>query len=324
MMDLAQLDLFRAVLRHGGMTRAAAALGIGQPHVSRAIARLEAELGFPLFVRGHGSALPTAEGEAFAREVARSYAGLDQLRRAAQEIRDLGTGPLRVACQPSLAARLVPRAVRLLSEAHPGARVAIHVPSPDTIWAWVASGQCDLGLARPRSGHAGVASVPFLRVDAVCALHRRHPLAVKRAITVHDLAEEPLIAGAPGDFQAAVEAAFASAGLAPRFPFTAQYTAARCGLAAEGLGVAIVDPVPARDLAHLPVVLRPLRPRLAIETVLLQPAGRPPGILAQRFVDLLLAERDALAGPDTGPGEAEASRTGPATSGPPSGRGSGP
>jgi hypothetical protein len=44
--------------------QAAATLGIGQPHVSRAIVQLEADLGFPLFVRGHGSAFPTEEGEA--------------------------------------------------------------------------------------------------------------------------------------------------------------------------------------------------------------------------------------------------------------------
>ena len=66
-MNPAHIDVFRAVMRHGGMTRAAAALGIGQPHVSRAIAQLEADLGFPLFVRGHGSAFPTEEGEAFSR-----------------------------------------------------------------------------------------------------------------------------------------------------------------------------------------------------------------------------------------------------------------
>ena len=47
------------------MTKTAAALGIGQPHVSRAFAQLEAELGFALFIRGHGSATPTVEGEAF-------------------------------------------------------------------------------------------------------------------------------------------------------------------------------------------------------------------------------------------------------------------
>lgn len=294
MLNPAHLDLFRAVLRHGGMTRAASALGIGQPHVSRAIAALEAELGFRLFVRGHGSALPTQEGEAFAREVERSWAGLDRLAQAGREIRDLGTGPLRVACQPSLAARLLPRAIRRLADESPGLRVAVHVPAPETIWAWAASGQCDLGLVRPRPGHAGACAEPFLAVEAVCALPRRHVLAARRTIGVEDLADEPLIAGAPGAFQHAVEAAFAAAGLVPRFGLMAQYTTARCGLVAEGLGLAIVDPVPARDLTGLGIVLRPFRPRLPIETVLIRPGGRPPGHLAERLAAHLRAERDAL------------------------------
>ncbi|MFD1301673.1 LysR family transcriptional regulator [Methylobacterium marchantiae] len=294
MMNPAHIDLFRAVLRHGGMTRAAAALGIGQPHVSRAVAQLEADLGFALFVRGHGSALPTQEGEAFAREVERTYAGLDHLSQAARLIRDLGTGPLRVACQPSLASRLLPRAIRRLSEDSPGIQVAVHVPAPETIWAWAASGQCDIGLVRPRSGFSGVVSEAFLAVDAVCALPRRHALAAKRTIGVHDLVGETLIAGAPGVFQQAIEEAFAQAGLSPRFSLMAQYTAARCGLVAEGLGLAIVDPLPARELAGLPIVLRPFRPRLPIETVLIRPAGRPPGRLAQRLIGHLETERDAL------------------------------
>ncbi|AWN35389.1 LysR family transcriptional regulator [Methylobacterium radiodurans] len=296
MMNPAHLDLFRAVLRHGGMTRAAAALGIGQPHVSRAIAQLETDLGFPLFLRGHGSALPTREGEAFAREVERTWAGLDHLRTAARQIRETGTGPLRVACQPALAGRLLPRAVRSLLAEYPGARVAVHVPSPDTIWSWVASGRCDLGLARPRTGFAGVDAEIFLRVDAVCALPRGHALARKRTITVQDLAGEALIAGASGTVQQAVEERFAQAGLAPRFVHMAQYTAARCGLVAERLGLAVVDPVPARALGGLPIVLRPFQPSLPIATMLLRPAGRPPEQLAERLIDLLKAERDALPG----------------------------
>ncbi|GJE42600.1 Octopine catabolism/uptake operon regulatory protein OccR [Methylobacterium soli] len=294
-MNPAHLDLFRAVLQHGGMTRAAAALGIGQPHISRAIAQLEAELGFLLFVRGHGSAVPTQEGAAFAHEVEQTYAGLDHLRQAARQIRDRGTGFLRVACQPSLAARLLPRAIRRLSLECAGVRVSVHVPNPDTIWSWAASGQCDIGLARPRSGHSGVAAEPFLTIGAVCAVPRRHPLSRKRSLSVEDLAGEPLISGGAGAFQQAVEAAFARRGIAPRFALMAQYTAARCGLVAEGLGLAIVDPLPARELTGLPIALRPFRPELPIETMLLRPAGRPPSQLAERLTTHLKAERDALA-----------------------------
>lgn len=292
MMNPAHIDLFRATIRHGGMTRAAEALGIGQPHISRAIAQLEADLGFLLFVRGHGSALPTEEGEAFSREVERTYAGLDHLRQAARQIRELGTGPLRIACQPSLAARMVPRAIRSLSSARPGVRVSLHVPSPDTIWSWASTGQCDIGLVRPRSGYAGVVSEPFFTVEAVCALPRQHALARKRTITARDLVGLPLIAGGPGVFQQTIEETFARAGVEPQFAFMAQYTAARCGLVAEGLGLAIVDPGPARELSGLPIVLRRFEPRVPIETMLIRPGGRPPSNLAARFMDILKAERD--------------------------------
>jgi DNA-binding transcriptional LysR family regulator len=276
------------------MTKAAAALGIGQPHVSRAIAQLETDLGFLLFLRGHGSAVPTREGEAFARAVEQTYAGIDNLRHIARQIRELGTAPLRVACQPSLAARLLPRAIRLFCAECPGARIGVHVPSPDTIWSWASSGQCDLGLVRPRSGHAGVISEPFLTVDAVCALPRQHALARNRTISVEDLAGAPLIAGGPGVFQQMIEETFVRAGIEPHFVLMAQYTAARCGLVAEGLGIAIVDPIPARELTGLPIVLRPFRPSLPIETMLIRPAGRPPSNLTERLINLLNAERDAL------------------------------
>lgn len=296
MMNPGHLDLFRAVVRHGGMTRAAAVLGIGQPHISRAMAQLETELGFALFVRGHGSATPTEEGEIFLREVERSYAGLEHLQQVARQLREQGTGMLRIACQPALASRLVPRAIQRLNADAGAVRIALHVPAPDTIWAWAASGQCDIGLGRPRQGHEGVESETFLMVHAVCALPKGHVLARKRTISLADLAGEALIAGAPGIFQQTIEDMFARAGLRPRFHLMAQYTAARCGLVAEGLGIAIVDPVPARDLPHLPIVLRPLRPCLPIETVLVRPAGRPPGILAARLIRILKEERDRMPG----------------------------
>ena len=292
-MNPAHIDLFRAVMRHGGMTRAAAALGVGQPYVSRAIAQLEATLGFLLFTRGHGSAVPTQEGHAFAYEVERTYAGLDHLSSAARQIRELGIGPLRVACQPSLASRLLPRAIGRLRAECPGARIAVHVPDPDTIWSWVSSGQCEIGLVRPRSGYTNVICEPFFTVNAVCALPRRHALSQKRMITAQDLAGELLIAGAPGAFQQTVEETFSRAGIEPRFALMAQYTAARCGLVAEGLGLALVDPIAARDLTSLPIILRSFQPRVPIETVLIRSA-QSPGNLAERLISFLSAERDAL------------------------------
>jgi hypothetical protein len=111
---------------------------------------------------------------------------------------------------------------------------------------------------QPRSGPKRGAREPFLTADAVCALARRHILARKRMITVEDLQAVPLIAGSPGAFQKAV-----------------------------------VDPMPARALTGLPIVLRSLQPRIQIETVLVWPED-----FAAQPIAFLKAGCDAMPAPD--------------------------
>jgi DNA-binding transcriptional LysR family regulator len=285
------LDLFREVVRHNGMTRAAAALGIGQPFVTRAIARLEAEIGFALFARAHGGVTLTPEGEAFLREVERSRAGLDQLGRAAREIRERGTGMVRIACLPALTLGFLPHVLKRFMQAAPGVTVSLAVRSPDAVWSWVAAQQCDLGLARPKAGYVGVEHEPFLATPAVCAVPRGHRLAAKRAIAPKDLRGVPLIAAYPSaPHQSRVERAFADAGVAMTVVAEVQYTVPRCALAAQGLGVAIVDPVAAGGLGLAGVVLRRFVPAIPIETVMLFPANRPRSRLTHQLAELLREE----------------------------------
>jgi DNA-binding transcriptional LysR family regulator len=295
-MNPRHLDIFCDVARHSGFTRAAEALGIGQPFVTRSIARLEAEIGFPLFLRGHGGVTLTPEGELFLQEVERSRAGVEALVRAARQIRDRGTAVLRVACLPALSFEFVPRVMALFAGRVTGVTSTLAVRSPETIWNWVASRQCDLGLARPKSGYAGVDAEPLLSTAAMCALPRGHRLASKKTIAPKDLKNEPIVSAPPSaPHQARVERAFADAGVAMRVAMEAEYTASRCALVAQGVGVAIVDPVAARGIANPRVVLRRFIPDVMIETSMLFPSGRPRSRLTLQLSDLLRAEARSLA-----------------------------
>ncbi|HYG91089.1 MAG TPA: LysR family transcriptional regulator [Azospirillum sp.] len=62
-MKLRQVELFLAVVDHGGFIAAAERLGIAQPAVSAAVRRLEEELGGPLLVRGGRGVVLTPEGD---------------------------------------------------------------------------------------------------------------------------------------------------------------------------------------------------------------------------------------------------------------------
>ncbi|OXH86866.1 LysR family transcriptional regulator, partial [Burkholderia multivorans] len=91
-----QIEAFRAVMQRHTVTRAARDLHISQPAVSRLIADLEARVGFVLFERQQGRFTPTAQARVLYEEVERAFIGLDRVAQAAEQIRAMRRGTLRV------------------------------------------------------------------------------------------------------------------------------------------------------------------------------------------------------------------------------------
>ena len=89
-----QLEAFRAVMRAGSVTQAAEMLNVSQPAVSRLIACLEQDVGFPLFRRRRGRLQPTPEADFLLGEVERAIANLDHVAQIADDIRKRRTGHL--------------------------------------------------------------------------------------------------------------------------------------------------------------------------------------------------------------------------------------
>jgi DNA-binding transcriptional LysR family regulator len=290
--SVAQVEAFRAVARHGGFGRAAEALGMTQPALSRAVARLEREVGFPLFRRGPGAARLTAEGATLLQEVERAFAGLDGLRQVAEDIRIAGTGRLRVACNIGSSLGLVPRAARVLLARYPDASLSIQARPSSQVYDWVASGQSDLGIATPRAGRGGVEDTLLISLPGCVALPRGHRLGSRRGpLSPQDLATENLLMLASEDAsRQTTEAAFTTAGIRPRVACEAQNASVLCAMVAQGVGVAVVNPLVVGDLPGLPIVTRRFLPDIPFELRLLQPHGREESRLAEAFAEALRAD----------------------------------
>src|SRR5688572_32840915 len=113
---LRDLDILMTVAREGSMAKAARRLSVSQPAVSKAISDLEADLGVKLFDRGAQGVQPTPYGEALLR---RSIAAFDELREGLRELDYLShrtAGEVRLGCNESLAAALLPAGVRQLND----------------------------------------------------------------------------------------------------------------------------------------------------------------------------------------------------------------
>jgi DNA-binding transcriptional LysR family regulator len=127
---LRDLHMLHAVAEAGSMTKAAGALAISIPVVSKAIADLEHTVGVPLLDRSAQGVVPTAYGRALLR---RGLAAFDELRQGIKDIEFLAdptVGEVRVASTAPLAATFVCGIIDRLSRRYP--RIAFHLITGDT------------------------------------------------------------------------------------------------------------------------------------------------------------------------------------------------
>src|SRR5215831_5888260 len=101
-MDLRRLEYFLAVVEHGRVTAAAAALHVAQPSLSQAIRALERDLGVELFVRDGRGLTPTEAGRALVEPARQVLGDLSVARSAVDSVVDLGSGRLEVAAHDLL------------------------------------------------------------------------------------------------------------------------------------------------------------------------------------------------------------------------------
>src|SRR5262249_26993789 len=121
---LHDLHVFFAVLNSGSMAKAAARLRVTQPAVSKAIAELESVLGVRLFDRSTQGVTATAYGEALMKCGLGAFDELRQGVRTIESLADPSSGEVRMASLMSVAATILPVAIRHFAQKYP--RVVIY------------------------------------------------------------------------------------------------------------------------------------------------------------------------------------------------------
>src|SRR6267142_1307607 len=172
--DLRQLRYFVAVAERLHFGRAAEALHISQPPLSRAIRALEDDLGVPLFHRTRRRVELTPQGARLLEE-ARRLTG--QLERTVHELRAMSTGGharLRIGFVSLADYGVLPGLLKAYKAARPGVALALReMLSPEQAAA-LAAGDLDFGLLLPPvSGAAGLEHVVVQRERFVVALPSR-------------------------------------------------------------------------------------------------------------------------------------------------------
>jgi DNA-binding transcriptional LysR family regulator len=239
--EMRHLVAFESVVSSGSFARAAEELGYTQSAVSLQIAALERAAGTQLLVRpgGRKPVVPTDAGVRMLRHAVRLSA---QLQAAQADLTALAEGTantLRVGTFQSVSIGVLPDAVRVLIERHPGISVRLHEASWDSeLLGRVERGELDLTFAVvPADGP--FEHVELLRDPYVLLTQVGSPLAERGvAPTLAEIGRLPLIAYSRSTY--GMEGLLRARGIEPNVVFRSDESGAVQRLVAAGVGSALV------------------------------------------------------------------------------------
>ncbi|ART73175.1 LysR family transcriptional regulator [Mycobacterium dioxanotrophicus] len=288
-MHLDELHWFVVLAETEHVTDAAAELHISQPTLSRALARLEDEVGTPLFDRVGRRLRLNAYGEILLEHARRSLAEMRSASERIAAVRDPDTGTVRLAFLHSQASWFVPDLLRRFRAEAPRVQFALIQGAAHDIVDALAGGRVDLAITSPRpDGYRWRG----LYLERLClAVPRGHRFADRARIRLAEAGDEPFVALAPEfGLRQLTDELCAEAGIEPQVVFEAMEIPTMEGLVAAGFGVAVV-PVPRSERAEPGAVYVPLLQTSAKRQLgLAWPADRPLPPAAERFAEFVIRQ----------------------------------
>jgi len=289
-MDLKQLEYFVRVAEMGSFTRAAIALDVAQPALSRQVRLLEVELRQNLLARNGRGATRTEAGKLLL-EHGRGI--LHQVERAREElgrVRGALAGRVAIGLPPSVAKVLAVPLIREFRQRMPEATLSITEGLSVGMQESVANGRLDIALLYNAAASTDTEITPLLEEDLLLVERQAQGVrAIAKAIALKDIAAMPLvIPSRPNAIRMLVESGLANLGLRPRIALEIDGVAAILELVADGAGSAVLSRnAVATSGRPQAFALRPIAPRLRTKLSLAVSSQRPATLTQKAMLELI-------------------------------------
>ena len=247
---LRHLEYFIAAGETGSITLAAERISISQPSISAAIAHLEREWKVQLFLRHHAQGLSlTPAGRTLLAEAKALVHQAEGLYAVASDALEQVRGALALGCMTTLAPMLVPEILRSFADAYPAVQIRHSEGDPAQLFRRLERSEIDVALTYDLGLPKHVRFTPLASLPPHVVLAEAHPLAASPALTLQDLAAEPLILLDLPYSRDYFLALFLSAGLEPVVAAASVNQDVVRSLVANGHGYALFNARPRSDAA---------------------------------------------------------------------------
>lgn len=274
--DLNDLQAFRAVVEHGSFRKAADAIRITQPALSRRIEKLEVALNVKLFERTTRKVTLTTVGRAFLPQVERVLDDLDSALMSISDVASTRMASVTIACVPSAAYYFMPQVISAFHRLYPRIKVKVLDASANEVNGAVAMGEADFGVSFSGNLAPEVEFELLLQECYVVACRRDHPLAGRAFVSWDEMHEHDYInLNKTSGNRLVLDQALS--GLAPHRPSICEtrHVTTMIGLVEAGLGIAAVPSIAMPGNDHPLLVSVPLvEPQVTRNVGLIKRRGR--------------------------------------------------
>jgi DNA-binding transcriptional LysR family regulator len=256
--EILDIRIFLAILDFGGFQRAAEALNLSQPTLTRRIQALEESFGTKLFDRTTRQVAPTRVG----REVETHF------RRMAREFEDCvfgltdygirPSGVLTIACLPTMASAFLPNVLRLFNLRYPDIRFRIRDTTASEGLDCVSRGEAEFGINSLGASRQDLVFTPFMDDSFALACRADHAVARSQSLRWEDIKDLPLIISLRSDNRMLIDQALARSGLSLNWSYQVSHLATSFGLVEEGLGMSVVPLMSRPRTLHPTIRIIPL------------------------------------------------------------------
>lgn len=242
-LTLRQIDVFRAMIEVGTVSKASAVLGMSQPAASKLLAYLEEDSGLRLFDRVKGRLVPTAVGLRLYEEVEKVFSGVNQIERAIDALHRQELERLIIGVIPILEG-VAALAVSRFMERNTQVALSVEVRGSPHLTEAISSRRVDIGIFGGQIDIPHLQSQTILRRRLVCIVPVKHPLAGRSAVTLQDMGDYPFIRHAAlTRTQQLVNEMCEQVGFFPTSRLEINTARMMCDCILAGMGVGIAHPV---------------------------------------------------------------------------------
>lgn len=282
--EINKYALFADVADTKNFTKTGERMGYTQPGVSHILKGMEAEFGFPLFIRTKQGVIPTTNAETILPLVRQLLSINEQLEQTISSLNGLTTGRLTIASFASIARNWLPEIIHAFQQEYPGIDIALMEGGTDDIVQWVENNQADFGLLSKRN--IGCLDwIPLYEDPLLAVLPEDYDTMGREAFLISEMAGKSFIISAEGvDYD--VHEALEIANITPDTKFSSKDDHVILSMVSSHLGVSIL---PKLVIGHTQEAIKtlPLEPSVTRELGIALRNAESITPAAQKFIECI-------------------------------------